>query len=242
MENLENNVVNNEVQENTDVEAKEVKTFTQDELNKIVAERIAKEKKKLEAERLKQQEIQEKLIEEESEKLAKMTEAEKVKAKAERERRKFEEKVARYEAEMKAFEQEKIKNQTMKLLGEKGLPVELCQFIQSNTADEIMENVEVFEKCWSEAIEKTVTERLRGSAPKVAVATNGITKEEFKKMKDEDPYVKVGDRVEQGDVICIVEAMKLMNEIHAPHSGVVTEILVENEAVVEYKQPLIRID
>ena len=84
MENLENNVVNNEVQENTEVEAKEVKTFTQDELNKIVAERIAKEKKKLEAERLKQQEIQEKLIEEESEKLAKMTEAEKVKAKAER--------------------------------------------------------------------------------------------------------------------------------------------------------------
>ena len=70
MENLENIVVNNEVQENTGVEAKEVKTFTQDELNKIVAERIAKEKKKLEAERLKQQEMQEKLIEEESEKLA----------------------------------------------------------------------------------------------------------------------------------------------------------------------------
>ena len=147
MENLENNVVNNEVQENIEVEAKEVKTFTQDELNKIVAERLAKEKKKLEAERLKQQEMQEKLIEEESEKLAKMTEAEKVKAKAEKERKKFEEKVARYEAEMKAFEQEKIKNQTMKLLGEKGLPVELCQFIQSKTADEIMENVEVFEKC-----------------------------------------------------------------------------------------------
>jgi acetyl-CoA carboxylase biotin carboxyl carrier protein len=59
---------------------------------------------------------------------------------------------------------------------------------------------------------------------------------------DEDSYVKVGDRVEQGDVICIVEAMKLMNEIQAPHSGVITEILVENEDVVEYKQPLIRID
>ena len=150
MENLENNVVNNEIQENTEVEAKEVKTFTQDELNKIVAERIAKERKKLDAERQKQQEIQEKLIEEESEKLAKMTEAEKIKAKAERERKRFEDKVAKYEAEMKAFEQEKIKNQTMKLLNEKGLPVELCQFIQSNTADEIMENVEVFEKCWSE--------------------------------------------------------------------------------------------
>ena len=161
MENLENNVVNNEVQENTEVEAKEVKTFTQDELNKIVAERIAKEKKKLEAERLKQQEMQEKLIEEESEKLAKMTEAEKIKAKAERERKRFEDKVAKFEAEMKAFEQEKIK---MKLLSEKGLPVELCQFIQSNTADEIMENVEVFEKCWSEAIEKSVNARLRTSS------------------------------------------------------------------------------
>ena len=182
MENLENNVVNNEVQENTEVEAKEVKTFTQDELNKIVAERVAKERRKLDAEILKQQEMQERLIEEESEKLAKMTEAEKVKAKAERERKKFEEKVARYEAEMKAFEQEKIKNQTMKLLGEKGLPIELCQFINSNTADEIMENVEVFEKCWSEAIEKSVSERLRGSVPKTKVTVGGITKEEFKKM------------------------------------------------------------
>lgn len=174
MENLENNVVNNEVDKiasdvhdklikGTDVEAKEVKTFTQDELNKIVAERIAKERKKLDAERQKQQEMQEKLIEEESEKLAKMTEAEKIKAKAERERKKFEEKVARYETEKKAFEQEKIKNETMKLLSEKGLPIELCQFIKSDTADEIMGNVEVFEKCWSEAIEKSVNARLRTS-------------------------------------------------------------------------------
>ena len=163
MENKENNVVN-EVQENNQVEAKETKTFTQEELNKIVSERVAKEKKKLEAERLKQQEMQEKLIEEESEKLAKMTEAEKIKAKAERERKRFEDKVAKYEAEMRAFEQEKIKNQTMKLLNEKGLPVELCQFIKSNTADEIMENVEVFEKCWSEAIEKSVNARLRSNS------------------------------------------------------------------------------
>ena len=162
MENINTNVseeIKNDVAIDNAAETtvKEEKTFTQDELNKIVAERVAKERRKLDAEILKQQEMQERLIEEESEKLAKMTEAEKVKAKAERERKKFEEKVARYEAEMKAFEQEKIKNQTMKLLGEKGLPIELCQFINSNTADEIMENVEVFEKCWSEAIEKSVS-------------------------------------------------------------------------------------
>lgn len=59
---------------------------------------------------------------------------------------------------------------------------------------------------------------------------------------DKDPYVKVGDRVEQGDTVCIVEAMKLMNEIQAHKSGIVTEILVDNEEVVEYAQPLIRID
>lgn len=59
---------------------------------------------------------------------------------------------------------------------------------------------------------------------------------------DVDAYVKVGDRVEKGDVICIVEAMKLMNEIEAPVSGIVTEILVENEEVVEYGQAIMRIE
>ena len=59
---------------------------------------------------------------------------------------------------------------------------------------------------------------------------------------DEEPYVKVGDRVEQGDVICLIEAMKLMNEIQAPHAGIVTEILIENEEVVEFNQALIRIE
>lgn len=56
-----------------------------------------------------------------------------------------------------------------------------------------------------------------------------------------DPFVKVGDTVEKGDVIVLIEAMKLMNEIQAPKSGVITEILVENEAVVEFNQPLVRI-
>ena len=54
-------------------------------------------------------------------------------------------------------------------------------------------------------------------------------------------YVNVGDTVKKGDVLCLIEAMKLMNEITAPQDGVVTEILVTNEMVVEYNQPLIRI-
>ena len=54
----------------------------------------------------------------------------------------------------------------------------------------------------------------------------------------EDPYVEVGDRVRAGEVLCIVEAMKLMNEIPADVSGEVVEILAENAEGVEYDQPL----
>ena len=55
------------------------------------------------------------------------------------------------------------------------------------------------------------------------------------------PFVTVGDRVKKGDVVCIIEAMKLMNEIESEYDGVVEAILVSNENVVEYGQPLFRI-
>ncbi len=55
---------------------------------------------------------------------------------------------------------------------------------------------------------------------------------------DADPYVKVGDKVGSGTVLCIVEAMKLMNEIESDVSGTVVKILVENATPVEYNQPL----
>lgn len=59
---------------------------------------------------------------------------------------------------------------------------------------------------------------------------------------DADPYVRVGDRVEPGTVLCIIEAMKLMNEIEAETAGTIREILVSNEDPVEYGQVLFRID
>ncbi len=59
---------------------------------------------------------------------------------------------------------------------------------------------------------------------------------------DADPYIKVGDIVSAGSVLCIVEAMKLMNEIECDVNGKVVKILVENATPVEYNQPLFLIE
>lgn len=58
---------------------------------------------------------------------------------------------------------------------------------------------------------------------------------------DAEAFVKVGDRVKKGQVLGIIEAMKLMNEIESEYDGVVEAILVKNEDMVEYGQPLFRI-
>ncbi len=58
---------------------------------------------------------------------------------------------------------------------------------------------------------------------------------------DKEPYVKVGDKISKGQVVCIVEAMKLMNEIESEFDGEIVEICVKNEDVVEYGTPLFKI-
>ena len=55
------------------------------------------------------------------------------------------------------------------------------------------------------------------------------------------PFADVGQKVKAGDTVCIIEAMKLMNEITAGSDGVVAEIMVENGQIVEYGQPLMKI-
>ena len=59
---------------------------------------------------------------------------------------------------------------------------------------------------------------------------------------DSDPYVEVGDVIAPGQVLCIIEAMKLMNEIEAEVNGRIVEILVENTQPVEYNQVLFRVE
>ncbi|AIM24626.1 acetyl-CoA carboxylase biotin carboxyl carrier protein [Melissococcus plutonius] len=63
----------------------------------------------------------------------------------------------------------------------------------------------------------------------------------LKPAPDKENYKQVGDPVKAGEVVCIIEAMKLMNEITAPVDGTIGEILVENEAIVEFGQPLFQV-
>ncbi|MEM9264973.1 MAG: acetyl-CoA carboxylase biotin carboxyl carrier protein [Cyanobacteria bacterium P01_F01_bin.13] len=58
---------------------------------------------------------------------------------------------------------------------------------------------------------------------------------------DESPFVETGDRIKVGQAVCIIEAMKLMNELEAEVSGEIVEILVQNAEPVEFGQPLMRV-
>lgn len=63
-----------------------------------------------------------------------------------------------------------------------------------------------------------------------------------KPSPDAKEYVKVGDKVSKGDVLCIVEAMKLMNEIESEFDGEIIEIMVKDGETVEYGKPLFKIN
>lgn len=91
-------------------------------------------------------------------------------------------------------------------------------------------------------------------APVAAVPTQAAPEEKGQLVKsplvgtfynapspDSPAYVKVGDTVKKGQILGIIEAMKLMNEIESDYDGVVTEILIKNEETVEFGQPLFRI-
>ncbi|HNX64197.1 MAG TPA: acetyl-CoA carboxylase biotin carboxyl carrier protein [Oscillospiraceae bacterium] len=59
---------------------------------------------------------------------------------------------------------------------------------------------------------------------------------------DKDPFVKVGQKIKKGDVLMIIESMKLMNEIQSECDGTIAEIMVENGTGVEFDQPIMRVE
>ena len=58
---------------------------------------------------------------------------------------------------------------------------------------------------------------------------------------EKEAFVKVGDKVQKGQVLCIIEAMKLMNEIESEYDGEIVEVCIQNEEIVEYGTPLFKI-
>lgn len=175
MENLENNVVNEEVQTQEVKTEEAAKTFTQEEVNEMIAKRLARETKKIEAEKERAMQLKLKAELEESEKLAKMSEAERVKAQAEKERKQFEEERRLHLEERKQFEEEKMLRLTMEALEDKKLPGSFARFLKVDNADDIMDNISVFEKGFNDAVEKAVAERLRGKSP----VTSTLSKNTF---------------------------------------------------------------
>lgn len=85
---------------------------------------------------------------------------------------------------------------------------------------------------------------IENSAPKVINAVKSPFVGTFYRASapDEEPFVSVGQAVKKGQTLCIVEAMKLMNEIESDRDGVVKEILIQNEQPVEFDQALFIID
>ena len=173
MENTNVNVNEQTVEQNTEPNVEQnteptVKTFTQEEVDKMIQKRLSRERKdieaKIEAERA------------EAERLAKMSEAEKQQAL-------FKKQVAEFEATKKAFEQEKLLNETSKQLASKNLPIEFAEMLKAQDAESTFENIKIFEAKFNEAVEKLVNERLKGKTPKAQTgAVDGVTKEAFNKM------------------------------------------------------------
>jgi len=100
-------------------------------------------------------------------------------------------------------------------------------------------------------IKSQATVEAKQEVPVVEAKSTGVNDENLYQVKspmvgtfykapspDAPPYVKVGDKIEEASIVCIVEAMKLFNEIEAEIKGEIVEILVENAQLVEYGQPL----
>ncbi len=104
-------------------------------------------------------------------------------------------------------------------------------------------------------IKKKITENKENAiAPQSVVTKKEVNEDEYKiitspvvgtfyskSSPSASPYVRVGQNVKKGDVLCVIEAMKLMNEIESDCSGEIVEILVKDEEMVDYGKPLFKI-
>ena len=108
--------------------------------------------------------------------------------------------------------------------------------MEKNTTTEIVQPVVVEEKKIEEKVEEKVEQKEGNIVKSPMVGTFYV-----KSSPTSNPYVEVGTEVKKGTVLCIIEAMKLMNEIESEFDGKIAEILVKDGEPVEYGKPLFRI-
>lgn len=121
---------------------------------------------------------------------------------------------------------------------ENGSCLVLQQQIQKPTEGETRQRITIDHK---ETLEKVSVPDASQEGKGVAVVSPLVGVFYAQPSEGAEPFIKVGDTVKKGQVIGIIEAMKLMNEVEAPCDGKILEILVENEQMVEYGQEIARI-
>lgn len=139
---------------------------------------------------------------------------------------------------LKAFDESKATK--IELKNEKGEQFMICQ---QQTKPVAVETVKI-EPVYEETAVKTESVAMPESVSKsegTPVTSPMVGVFYAAPAPDQEPYVTVGARVNKGDVLCLIEAMKLMNEVTAEKSGEIVEVCVENGQVVEYGQTLFMI-
>ena len=120
--------------------------------------------------------------------------------------------------------------------GDESVRILRDRFVQTN-GNKIIQQPEVF------GAESEIQQKIETSKAEGNVITSPIVGTFYRKPSpDKDPFIRVGDTVEKGDVLCIIEAMKMMNEIKSDFSGKIVSIDLEDGEPVEFGQSIITIN
>jgi len=120
--------------------------------------------------------------------------------------------------------------------GDESVRILRDRFVQTN-GNKIIQQPEVF------SAEPEIQQKIETSKTEGNVITSPIVGTFYRKPSpDKDPFIRVGDTVEKGDVLCIIEAMKMMNEIKSDFSGKIVSINLEDGEPVEFGQSIITIN
>jgi len=120
--------------------------------------------------------------------------------------------------------------------GDESVRILRDRFVQTN-GNKIIQQPEVL------SAEPEIQQKIETSKAEGNVITSPIVGTFYRKPSpDKDPFIRVGDTVEKGDVLCIIEAMKMMNEIKSDFSGKIVSINLEDGEPVEFGQSIITIN